>query len=104
MKKSEPSKFDAKCYRLISAVPRGKVTTYREIAKALGHKGFRAVGQAMGRNPYAPKVPCHRVVRSDGSLGGYAFGLKKKVALLKAEGVAVRNGKVVNFSKHLKRL
>ena len=93
--------FSSRCYKLLSKVPKGKVTTYRELARALGSKAYRAVGQAMGANPNAPKVPCHRVVRTDGSLGGYAYGLKKKISLLKSEGVAVKNGKVLRFEKTL---
>lgn len=93
--------FSSRCYKLLSKVPKGKVTTYRELARALDSKGYRAVGQAMGANPNAPRVPCHRVVRSDGSLGGYAFGLKRKTSLLKREGVPVKNGRVLNFEKKL---
>jgi methylated-DNA-[protein]-cysteine S-methyltransferase len=68
-----------KLYDLLSEIPQGKVTTYKELAKKLQTKGYRAVGQIVGANPNAPQVPCHRVVRSDGGLGGYAFGLKKKL-------------------------
>ena len=93
------NKFDEKCYKLLVKVPKSKVTTYKEIARALKSKAYRAVGGAMNRNPNAPKVPCHRVVKSDGSLGGYAFGLKKKIELLKKEGVAVKDGKVQNFER-----
>jgi methylated-DNA-[protein]-cysteine S-methyltransferase len=71
------------------------VTTYARIAQALGSKGYRAVGNALNRNPYAPAVPCHRVVGSDGSLTGFAGGLEKKRELLRREGLRLReNGKV----------
>lgn len=93
--------FSEHCYQLLARVPRGRITTYRELAKALGTKGYRAVGQAMHRNPYAPHVPCHRVVRTDGTLGGYAGGLRKKIALLVKEGVRVRDGRVLNFNNRL---
>jgi methylated-DNA-[protein]-cysteine S-methyltransferase len=93
--------FSERCYAVLRRVPRGKVTTYALLARALGTRAFRAVGQAMHRNPYAPIVPCHRVVKSDGSLGGYALGLKQKIALLKKEGVAVAKGRIVDFDKRL---
>jgi len=95
--------FQQQVYDLCSKIPIGKVSTYKEIAHALGKSGFayRAVGMALNKNPFAPKVPCHRVVGSDGSLGGFAFGSKKKIALLTTEGVEINNNKVVNFEKKL---
>ena len=95
--------FSEKCYALLKKVPRGKVTTYGALAQALRSKGYRAVGNAMHRNPYAPKIPCHRVVRSDGTLGGYAGGVKVKEAMLKREGLPIRNGRVQELKKHLYR-
>jgi len=86
--------FNEKCYKVLRKVPKGKVTTYGEIARALESKGYRAVGNAMNKNPYAPEVPCHRVVGSDGSMTGFASGIDKKVKILKAEGVEVENGKI----------
>ena len=87
--------FAEKVYVAMRRIPRGKVTTYKALAKAVGHpKAARAVGNACNRNPDAPRTPCHRVIASDGSLGGYAHGLKKKVALLKREGVIVCRGKI----------
>jgi methylated-DNA-[protein]-cysteine S-methyltransferase len=87
--------FNQKVWALTARVPAGKVTTYAAIAQALKTKGYRAVGNALNRNPYAPQVPCHRVVGSDGSLTGFAGGLPKKRALLAKEGVTLRgNGKV----------
>ena len=91
------SKFSERCYNVLRRVPPGRVTSYAEIAKAIGTKAYRAVGQAMHRNPYAPTVPCHRVVRSDGSIGGYAWGSDKKIALLESEGVIVRDGTIHNL-------
>lgn len=88
--------FCERVWAVCARVPRGKVATYGQIAKALGKpNSARAVGMALGRNPFAPTVPCHRVVGSDGSLTGFAGGLPKKRALLLAEGVELRNGKVV---------
>ncbi|MCB0309904.1 MAG: MGMT family protein [Bdellovibrionales bacterium] len=93
--------FAEKCYAVLRQVPPGKVTTYQEIARALGSNAYRAVGQAMKRNPYAPEVPCHRVVQSDGSLGGFAWGPIKKRQLLEREGISVRHGRVQNFNQCL---
>jgi methylated-DNA-[protein]-cysteine S-methyltransferase len=88
-----------KLYELLKQIPKGKVTTYKALADKLKTKGYRAVGQIVGKNPNAPKVPCHRVVRSDGGLGGYAFGIEKKIKILTAEGVKISDGKVVDFEK-----
>lgn len=86
--------FSEKCYSILRKVPRGKVTTYSAIAHSLGTKAYRAVGNAMNKNPYAPRVPCHRVISSDGTLGGFATGVAKKIKMLKAEGIIILNGKV----------
>ncbi|MEK6913740.1 MAG: MGMT family protein [Nanoarchaeota archaeon] len=88
------SPFYESCYKVLRKVPRGKVTTYREIARALNSKAYRAVGTAMNKNPYAPQVPCHRVINADGNLGGFASGLKNKIKLLKSEGVEIINNKI----------
>ena len=89
MKVELPKAFDQRCYDLLLQIPKGKVTTYREIAHALGTKAYRAVGQAMNRNPNLVEVPCHRVVKSNGELGGYATGSAKKLEFLIQEGVDV---------------
>ena len=86
--------FHEKVWALTSQVPAGKVTTYAAIARKLKTRAYRAVGQALNRNPYAPQVPCHRVVGSAGALTGFAGGLAKKAAMLRDEGVRVVNGKV----------
>ena len=93
--------FSEDCYDLLKKVPKGKVTTYAALAQALGTKAYRAVGNAMNKNPHAPKVPCHRVIKTDGSVGGYAFGEKRKISLLKQEGLRIETGKVLNFEKIL---
>jgi methylated-DNA-[protein]-cysteine S-methyltransferase len=85
--------FNEKVWALTAQIPKGQVTTYAEIARRLKTKGYRAVGNALNRNPYAPGVPCHRVVGSNGSLTGFAGGLKKKQELLEAEGIPLKNGK-----------
>ena len=95
--------FDEKCYQLLKRVPKGKVTTYKLIAKKLHSKGYRAVGNAMNKNPHAPQVPCHRVVRSSGEIGGYAGGTEKKIRLLRSEGVRVKGSTVQDLGKYLYR-
>ncbi len=94
-----PTKFEEKIYSKLKQVPRGRVTTYADLAKAVGSKAFRAVGNAMNKNPYAPKVPCHRVVSSDGKIGGFASGTKNKIKMLEKEGVKIKNSKIVDFEK-----
>ncbi len=79
--------FQQKVYDVVRKIPKGKTMTYAQVAKAIGKpKAARAVGNALNKNPFAPAVPCHRVIRSDGSVGGFAFGSSKKVKLLKQEG------------------
>ena len=97
----QASSFSERVYALCARVPRGRVTTYQAIALALGMKAYQAVGQALHRNPYAPQVPCHRVVASGGRIGGFAAGPKRKIALLKQEGVMFKDGRVVGFQERL---
>ncbi len=90
----------------MSTIPKGKVTTYRLIAKKLDTKAYRAVGNACRNNPYAPRVPCHRVVKSDGTIGGFAGKMsgktvQRKAELLRKEGVQVKDGRIVNFDRIL---
>jgi methylated-DNA-[protein]-cysteine S-methyltransferase len=80
--------FNQKVWALCARIPHGRIATYADIARKLGTQAYRAVGNALNRNPYAPQVPCHRVVGSDGSLTGFAGGLKKKRQLLVDEGIA----------------
>ena len=97
--------FQDKVYTILKKVPRGKVTTYKEIGNALGKDGnvYRAIGQALNKNPFAPAVPCHRVVCADGTLGGFAQGSSVKEKLLATEGVTVIDGKIVDFEKKVWR-
>ena len=84
------TKFQVKVSTYFRKIPRGRVKTYSQVAKAIGKPlATRAVANAVGKNPYPPKIPCHRVIRSDGSLGGYSGkgGLKTKRFLLKKEGI-----------------
>ena len=90
--KRAPTAFEQRVYDLVSRVPAGKVVTYAALARALNCGSAQAVGQALRRNPFAPEVPCHRVIRTDLTIGGYAGktdGAKrrKKIALLRAEAV-----------------
>ncbi|MBS3096073.1 MGMT family protein [Candidatus Woesearchaeota archaeon] len=98
-----PKNFNQKVYELLKKIPKGKVTTYRILAEKLGTKAYRAVGNAMATNPYAPKVPCHRVVNSNGNVGNYSGkgGKKGKIRMLEKEGIKIKNGRVVEFEKHL---
>ena len=83
------TKFQLKVWKYLKTIPRGHVKTYSEVAKAINMpKAVRAVANAIGKNPNAPKIPCHRVIRSNGSLGGYSGpgGIKTKAKLLKSEG------------------
>lgn len=93
--------FNERCYELLKLIPEGKVTTYREIAKALDTKAWRAVGSAMAKNKSLFVVPCHRVVRSDGTVGHYVLGADKKADILMKEGVTVTNGKVKDLEKFM---
>lgn len=89
------------CHNLLKHIPKGKVTTYKAVAEMLGTKAYRAVGNAVGKNRDIPNVPCHRVVNTSGKLGGYAFGVDKKVDLLRSEGLQIENGKVADFQDNL---
>ena len=100
--------FHRKIYSLLKKVPKGKVTTYKALAQAAGTKAYRAVGQAMRCNPYAPIVPCHRVVASDGSIGGFrgtrnskSKEIGEKIKMLRREGVEIRSSKVIDFKRKL---
>lgn len=103
--------FNEKIYYLLKKVPKGKVTTYKILAEKLGTKAYRAVGQAMRRNPYSPEVPCHRCVASDGSVGGFSGSknpnsreVKRKIRMLKKEKVKIIKNRVVDFESRLEHL
>ncbi|MFH1426957.1 MAG: MGMT family protein [Patescibacteria group bacterium] len=96
------TEFEKKVLNIIKKIPAGRVTTYKHLAKAIGRpKACRAVGNALNKNPWAPKVPCHRVVKSDGKIGGYAHGVSQKMKLLKKEGIVINKGKIIDFNKIL---
>ena len=82
--------FQLATWRYLRQIPKGTVKTYSQVAIAIGRPlAIRAVANAIGKNPHPPKIPCHRVIRSDGSLGGYSGkgGIKNKKMLLKKEGI-----------------
>ena len=95
--------FNKRCYQKLTLIPKGMISTYAEIAKSLDSNAYRAVGNAMAKNPHPVVVPCHRIIKSDGTLGGYALGISKKIQLLKKEGIKIKNNKVVNFKSKLFR-
>ncbi len=99
-------KFNDRIWSMMRKIPKGKVTSYKELAMSLNCNAYRAVGNACRNNPYAPEVPCHRVVKSNGDIGGFGGEMdgkkvEEKKRLLKKEGVTVKNGKVVDFEKIL---
>jgi O-6-methylguanine DNA methyltransferase len=86
MKKREKNNFSKKVLAVVAKIPKGKTLSYAEVAKKAGRpKAYRAVGNILNKNR-DPKIPCHRVIRSDGTPGGYAWGTKKKMQILKKEG------------------
>ena len=86
------TKFQIKVWKYLKTIPKGKVKTYKQVALGIKNpKSARAVANACARNPYAPKIPCHRVIRSDGALGGYSGkgGIEEKLQLLRLEKVKI---------------
>ena len=86
------TKFQLKVWKYLKTIPKGTVKTYKQVAIAIKKpKSARAVANACGKNPYAPKIPCHRVIRSDGGLGGYSGrgGIKTKLHLLRSEKIHI---------------
>tara|TARA_B110001452_G_C15137602_1_gene396157 strand:+ start:532 stop:801 length:270 start_codon:yes stop_codon:yes gene_type:complete len=86
------TKFQLKVWKYLKSIPKGKVRTYKQVAIGIkSPKSARAVANACSKNPNAPKIPCHRVIRSDGTLGGYSGrgGIKQKLRLLRSEKVQI---------------
>ncbi len=97
--------FADRVYAVVAKIPKGKVMSYKQVAEELGTKAYQAVGQALKNNPYAPKVPCHRVIRSDGSIGGFngktdGKEIERKIKMLESEGVKIK-GELVDVSKNV---
>jgi len=91
--------FQRRVYQVVAQIPKGRVMTYQGLARAVGCRSCQAVGQALKRNPFAPAVPCHRVIKSDLTLGGFAGerdgeAVQRKLTLLAAEGVGFVNGRL----------
>jgi methylated-DNA-[protein]-cysteine S-methyltransferase len=88
-------------YDIVDQIPEGKVTTYGDIAKALGHPGAsRLIGRILNKNPNPILTPCHRVIKSNGNIGGYAFGKTRKKELLKKEGLCFIGDSTEAFAKY----
>ena len=96
--------LEEKIYTKLLQVPKGKITTYGELAKAVGLKnGQRVVGKIMNKNPYPVIIPCHRVIMSTGKIGGYAFGKNIKTKMLNDEGIQIKNGKILDLENRVYR-
>jgi len=81
-------------------VPHGKITTYNELSKSIGlENGQRLVGQIMKKNPFPVIIPCHRVIKSNGDIGGYLFGIDIKKNMLRKEGICITKNKIDNFEE-----
>jgi methylated-DNA-[protein]-cysteine S-methyltransferase len=94
--------LEHKVYKKLLDVPKGKITTYGDLGKAVGLKnGQRIIGKIMNKNPYPALVPCHRVVMSTGKIGGYSYGENVKTKMLSDEGIEIINGSIENFDKKL---
>ncbi|GIK83628.1 MAG: hypothetical protein BroJett025_02500 [Patescibacteria group bacterium] len=98
------TEFAEKIYSQLKKVPKGKVITYKALAQSIGTKAYQAVGTVMKNNPYAPEVPCHRVVATNGTIGGFkgkksGKAILEKIGMLQKEGVKTENGKIKNFEK-----
>ena len=96
--------LEEKIYKKLLDVPKGQITTYGELAKAVGLKnGQRVVGRVMNQNPYPVIIPCHRVVMSTGKIGGYAYGEEIKEKMLHDEGIEISKGKIINLENKIYR-
>jgi methylated-DNA-[protein]-cysteine S-methyltransferase len=96
--------LEQKIYKKLLEVPKGQITTYGELAKAVGLKnGQRTIGKIMNKNPCPVIIPCHRVVMSTGKIGGYAYGENIKTKLLNDEGIQIKNGKIMDLENKVYR-
>ena len=95
-------KLEDKVYKKLLEVPSGKIITYGELARSVGLKnGQRKIGQIMKNNSFPVIIPCHRVVKSDGTIGGYAFGIERKANMLSKEGIKISRGKILDFENRI---
>jgi len=95
--------FNEQVLELCKKIPRGKITTYKILAEALNTKAYRAVGNALKKNKHPDIIPCFKVVKTNGEIGGFATGTKHKIKLLQEEGIELKNNKIVDFEKRLYR-
>ena len=100
-------KFSDRVYQIIKKIPKGKVSTYTEVARALDSMAYQAIGQALKQNRFHEKIPCFRVVKSNGEVGGYngnqQENIRRKIRRLIADGIDVKNNRIVNLNKVLYR-
>tara|TARA_Y100001949_G_scaffold26672_1_gene19709 strand:- start:811 stop:1110 length:300 start_codon:yes stop_codon:yes gene_type:complete len=92
--------LSVKVYKKLLEVPEGKITTYGDLAKAVGLKnGQRVIGTIMKKNPFPVIIPCHRVIKFNGEIGGYSYGKKIKSNMLSKEGIEIKDGRILDFNK-----
>jgi methylated-DNA-[protein]-cysteine S-methyltransferase len=119
-KRKKITDFTYIIYKVIKKIPKGRVSTYAEVASAIGNaRAYRAVGNALNKNPHAfyknensltPSIkggkpaPCHRIIKSNGEIGGYAGGIEEKIKILESEGIKFKNGRIIDFEKRFFRL
>jgi methylated-DNA-[protein]-cysteine S-methyltransferase len=100
-------KFSGRVYQLIKKIPEGRVSTYAEVARAMDSRAYQAVGQALKQNRFHEKIPCFRVVKSNGEIGGYngrqQKNIRRKIRKLIADGIDVKNNRIINLNKVLYR-
>lgn len=90
--------FQKRVYEIVRKIPKGKTLSYKTVARISGKpRAWRAVGNILNKNPNLKVVPCHRVIKSGGKIGGYRRGIKKKIALLKKEGLIIKRGKTFSL-------
>jgi methylated-DNA-[protein]-cysteine S-methyltransferase len=98
-------KFNEKIYELCKKIPKGKVSTYKLIGDKLNSKAYRAIGQALKHNKHPNEIPCFKIIKNNGQIGGYSGNnpknISKKIKLLNKEGIKVKNNKIINFKKVL---
>ncbi|HIH19866.1 TPA: MGMT family protein [Candidatus Micrarchaeota archaeon] len=102
MAREKPSQLQKDVFKATAKIPRGKISTYALVAEAIGKpRAARAVGNALNKSSGMPSCPCHRVVKSDGSVGGFTGGTRRKIFLLRKEGLEITSGNVSGFENHL---
>jgi len=96
--------LEKRVYKKLLRVPAGKVTTYSELAKTVGlRNGQRVIGKIMNKNPYPAIIPCHRVVKATGEVGGYAYGKNIKINMLAREGINIKANKILDLEERIYR-